>query len=87
MKHPRLYYKENYKILTKEFEDNLGTITIGSEFMAGVGGDSGESVVECMTASSEFDELEEPDVLVVDSKSRKLKCEKWIIKNFTDQHY
>ena len=73
LKHIGLYYKENCNILTKEFEDNLGTITIGSGFIAGVGGDSGESVVECTTASSEFDELEEPDVLVVDSKSRRLK--------------
>ena len=73
LKHIEFYCEENCNILTKEFEDNLGTITIGSGFTVGVDGDSGESVVECTTASSKFDELEELDVLVVDSKSRKLK--------------
>ena len=59
--------KENSTILTKEFEDNLGNITIGSVVIGGgAGGDSGESVVECTMASSEL------EVFVVDSKSRKL---------------
>ena len=57
--------KENSTILTKEFEDNLGNITIGSVVIGGgAGGDSGESVVECTTASSELE---------LDSKSRKLQ--------------
>ena len=38
----------------------------------GAGGDSGESVVECTTESSELEELE---VFVVDSKSRRLQKE------------
>ena len=63
--------KENSIILTKEFEDSLGSITIGSVVIGGrAGGDSGESVVECTTESSELEELE---VFVVDSKSCRLE--------------
>ena len=62
--------KENGIILANEFGDSLGNVTIGSVVVGGgAGGDSGESVVECTTESSELEELE---VFVADSKSRKL---------------